>query len=105
MSEPCIVRVEPLGVEVEVVEGQTVMWAARQQGYKWPTACAGKGICTLCHVTISEGQDHAVAPEAWEIEKLKSVGLHPPTQRLACQLRVDGRVTVVKRGVRELPPR
>ena len=105
MSEAFVVRVEPLGVNLHLGPHQTVMGAAREGGYRWPTACQGKGICTLCHVSVEAGLENAVPPERWEIEKLRSVGLDPAVRRLACQLKVHGDLTVTKRGVQLLATR
>jgi ferredoxin len=93
------VLVEPSGARVAIEPGQTLMAAARQQGYRWPTACNGRGICTLCYVTIRSGHAHAVPPQPAEAERLAGIGLDPARQRLACHLEVDGDLTVVKRGV------
>jgi phenol hydroxylase P5 protein len=53
--------IEPLGVTIEVAEGQTVLDAALRQGIYIPHAC-GHGLCGTCKVQVCEGEvDHGHA--------------------------------------------
>ncbi len=45
----------PSGLDGEVVEGTTVLEAARQLGVDLDTVCGGRGICGRCQVTPSVG--------------------------------------------------
>lgn len=56
------VLIEPLGVTVEVEEGQTILDAALRQGVYLPHAC-GHGLCGTCKVDILEG-DIEIGDEA-----------------------------------------
>ncbi|WP_428542788.1 NADH:ubiquinone reductase (Na(+)-transporting) subunit F [Profundibacter sp.] len=49
------VTVEPLGVTIEVEEGQTLLDAALREGVYLPHAC-GHGLCATCKVDILEGE-------------------------------------------------
>lgn len=49
------VTIEPLGVTVEVEEGQTLLDAALREGVYLPHAC-GHGLCATCKVDILEGE-------------------------------------------------
>lgn len=52
------VTIEPLGVEVEVEEGQTILDASLRAGVYLPHACC-HGLCATCKVTVLEGEvDH-----------------------------------------------
>lgn len=52
---------EPLGVSVDVDDGQTVLDAALRQGVHIPHAC-GHGLCGTCKVQVIEGVvDHGAA--------------------------------------------
>ena len=42
-----VVVVLPLGLELELAQGETVMAAATQAGYAWPTDCGGNADCGL----------------------------------------------------------
>ncbi len=100
---PCTVRVEPAGVEIEVMDDESVMHAAERQGYRWPTVCHGQAVCTTCFFEVLEGGEHLAPPERLERAALAQSPATPtagPEVRLACQARVTGPVTVRKRGVR-----
>lgn len=47
--------IEPLGVTIEVGEGQTLLDAALRHGIYLPHAC-GHGLCGTCKVQISDGE-------------------------------------------------
>ena len=53
--------IEPLGVEIEVEDGQTLLDAALRQGVYIPHAC-GHGLCGTCKVQVTDGEvDHGAA--------------------------------------------
>lgn len=95
------VTVLPVGVTVEVRDGEAVMAAARRQGLWWPTVCGGYAQCGTCWVLVEEGTAHC--SEMGEAEKARlALGMkaNGTRARLACQLRVGGPVTVTRRSVR-----
>lgn len=47
--------IEPLGAEVEIEEGQTILDAALRAGIYLPHACC-HGLCATCKVTIVDGE-------------------------------------------------
>lgn len=101
------VTVQPSGIELEADAGQTVFEAARAAGYRWPTVCEGQGSCHMCFMQVLEGIDNLDAVQSWEaegLEELGNVGTAGERTRLACQARVRGDVTVLKRGVRLAKP-
>jgi phenol hydroxylase P5 protein len=52
------VTIEPLGVEVEVEEGQTILDASLRAGIYLPHACC-HGLCATCKVIVVDGEvDH-----------------------------------------------
>lgn len=95
------VTVLPLGLELEVEPGQTVMAAAHAAGYTWPTECEQAAECGLCVSIVREGAENCgPVPEDEEATLLRTVGVVSPERRLACRLTVTGPVTLTKRGVR-----
>ena len=99
------VRVEPLGVEIEVHAGETLIEAAWRLGYHWPTSCYGQAQCTLCNVAVVAGDEHLSeigeeeANALWDL--LSGRGTRDVSRRrLACRAEVSGPVTVEKPGVR-----
>lgn len=99
------VRVEPVGAELTIPAGGTVFAAARRAGYRWPTSCDGDGDCTLCWMEVVDGAEHLTGPTDIEVRWVRHFAgarLLKGPARLACQARVEGPVTVRKRGV--VPP-
>jgi ferredoxin len=98
------VRVEPLGAQLEVLEGETVMQAAERLGYRWHTVCHGQALCTLCAVDVADGPGAFEPPRPRELAGLQLFA--GPTfyegkyMRLACQARPIAHTVVTKRGVR-----
>lgn len=97
------VRIEPLGVDVRVSEGETVMGAAQRYGLRWPTVCEGLGECLVCRLEILEGPSGNPPLTGRERDAFTSGRLSEGKQgtvRLACQLRPAADMTVFKAGVR-----
>jgi ferredoxin len=95
-----IVHVLPLGLDLEVVAGETVMTAAHTAGYTWPTECEAAASCGLCVSIIREGLANCGPVPDDERETLeRTMGMFDESRRLACRLTVTGPVTLTKRGV------
>ena len=94
------VRLMPLDIDIEVLEGETLMAAARRIALHWPSVCDGQGNCTACYVKIEEGMGNAGAAHPQELERLHFAGRRDPSYRLACQLRASGPMRVSKSGVK-----
>lgn len=97
------VRVEPLGVVIEVEAGESLMAAAERAGYTWPTICKGNAQCNRCVVRVLDGG--GLEPySAVELAGLRAVRWRGREEdhgeRLACQLRAVGPAVVEQRGVR-----
>ncbi len=97
------VRVLPGEIVLEAEDGQTIMEAAHEAGYYWPTTCGGQGICTTCACTVEEGTANLEPMGRSEhktlAEERGEAALRSGRLRLACQARLRGDVTVVKRGL------
>jgi ferredoxin, 2Fe-2S len=99
-------RVEPVGCEIEVRRGETLIQAAWRAGYNWPTLCYGVGRCTACQCEVLNGL-HLLS-ERTEAEMQLLHDLHrrvrraadPRRIRLACQVKIIGDVIVRKPGVK-----
>jgi ferredoxin len=95
-----IVSVQPLGIELDVAPGQTVMAAAAAAGYGWPTVCESNASCGTCVSIVEEGAENCSPMPADEEETLTRTLVPLDGQRrLACRLTVTGPVTLKKRGV------
>jgi 2Fe-2S ferredoxin len=94
------VTVLPLGLELQVIDGQSVMSAAHEAGYVWPTECEAAASCGLCVSIVREGAENCGPMPDEERETLeRTMGMVDPSRRLACRLTVTGPVTLTKRGV------
>jgi 2Fe-2S ferredoxin len=95
------VRVRPVDAIVEVAAGETLMGAARRQGWFWPTVCGGDCECGTCWVVVEEGAEYGSAMEEAERATLaKGIKANEPRARLACQIRVSGPMVVTRRSVK-----
>jgi ferredoxin, 2Fe-2S len=103
------VHVEPLGADIELLDGEALAVAAWRLGYRWPTTCWGQAQCMLCRVEVVGGEDATVPATPDELEACRvnlPSSARRPGVRLACQLRVTGEgVTVRKIGVGPPPSR
>jgi ferredoxin len=95
------VRVLPADAVVEVAAGESLMAAARRQGWFWPTVCNGNCDCGTCWVVVEVGAEHCSAMEVAERATLaKGMKANESRARLACQVKVLGPVVVTRRSVR-----
>jgi ferredoxin, 2Fe-2S len=98
-----VVRVEPSGIELELLPGEAVAVGAWRLGYSWPTSCWGQAECMLCRTEVVDGDEHVLPPNDDELEALRLLlprSARRPGVRLGCRLVVtaDG-VTVMKKGL------
>ena len=76
----------------DVDQGQRLVLAIEQAGVDIGHRCGGYARCTTCRVRFEEGEPETMTRA--EYEKLQDRGLYGEV-RLACQLVVDGDMTVV----------
>ena len=95
-----VVRVQPSGVDIEVLPGETLIEAAWREGYFWPTNCFGQAQCMVCRVRVVEGAENLSEMGTEEANALRMNGLGDLVGgRLACLLEVHGPAIVEKEGV------
>jgi len=85
------VRFHPSGRVVRVALDTTLINATREAGLPIGSSCDGRGACGWCRVTLLEGETSA--PEARELALLDKIHARPD-ERIACQARVLGPVTI-----------
>ncbi|MFD2115971.1 2Fe-2S iron-sulfur cluster-binding protein [Paenibacillus yanchengensis] len=85
----------PSGRKVKVKQGTSVLMAARQAGVLISTRCGGNAACFLCKVQLLPNNE--VMPMN-EVERRKLGNPETAKFRLACQVKVTGKVEV------EVPP-
>jgi 2Fe-2S ferredoxin len=88
---------------VEVQDfSKTVLQHVQQQGIDWMHACGGKGRCTTCIFTILAGADK-LEPKTAAEEKYENLGALLTNERLACQARINGDITIAVPEASQLP--
>lgn len=81
--------IEPLGVEVEIEDGQTILDAALRAGIYLPHACC-HGLCATCKITIVDGEvEHGEASTFALMDFERDEG-----KALACCATVEGDVVI-----------
>lgn len=71
--------------------GTTLLQAARDAGRPLGSSCGGRGACGWCRVTVLAGE--VSPPDAAERALLQKIGAGP-AERVACQARALGPVTI-----------
>jgi len=95
-----LVHVDPIGIDLEVAPGESVMAAARSAGFIWPTVCEASASCGTCVSVVQDGLDNCGEMPDDERETLtRTLVPLDGLRRLACRLTVTGPVSLKKRGV------
>lgn len=68
----------------------------------WMHSCGGKGRCTTCKVIVIEGHEHFSQVTPAE-SRYRAIGALRSTERLSCQVRVLGDVTIAVPEESKLP--
>lgn len=87
------VKVRLGGVEGEVPPGTTILQACRQLGVDLEHCCGGEATCGTCRVVIRDGGRRLSRIEPKEGGALQAFQ-ETPDDRLGCQARIYGPVTV-----------
>ena len=98
-------RVEPVGCEITVRRGESLIKAAWRAGYSWPTLCYGMARCTACQCEVLDGVHLLSERTEAEMQLLRDLQRRvrrtgPRRIRLACQVEICGDVIVRKPGVK-----
>lgn len=101
-----LITVLPRNYSFEGSPEKSIMSAAREAGFRWPTICGGNADCGVCFIRLADEDVDALSPMT-EVEKagLEMVlprfpQLAPGVLRLACQARPYRPVRMHKLGVK-----
>lgn len=88
---------------IEITDySQSLLRHFQEHGIDWMYACGGKGRCTTCRLIIAEGEAN-VQPLTEAEQKYYRQGALLDQERLACQTRISGDVTVIVPKENQLP--
>lgn len=93
MSKKFKVTLKPSGEVIEIGENKSLLSALREQDVYIKSSCDGHATCTDCVVKIVSGEDYISPPPFSELKLLGNV-FHITKERLACQVMLDGDVTI-----------
>jgi len=104
-SPPVVARVtvEPLGVTIEVRDGEDLLEAAQRLNYRWPNVCNGQAECATCRLKMISAVPEQAPPNQLEQAAIRRYAFSADS-RLACQLHPLGDLRVFKAGVRVVDP-
>jgi len=83
----------PSGQVLEINENLNVLDRLREEEIYVRSSCGGTGSCSDCMIKVLSGDDNLSAPPFEEIQLLGNV-FHLTKERLACQLKISGDVTI-----------
>ena len=72
---------------------QTVLNIIHENQIDWMHACGAKGRCTTCKIIVLDGEA-ALSPITAPEDKFAKLGRLKANERLACQTRLQGDITV-----------
>jgi adenylate cyclase len=75
---------------IDAPEGETILKIALDNGIPMESACGGNGFCTTCLCNVQEGMNN-LSPRN---DREENMGVTDGPERLGCQAKVQGDVTV-----------
>jgi ferredoxin len=79
--------------QVEIDHDQDLLTALRDQGVYVKSGCGGHASCNDCLIKVKDGSENLNAPSFEEMQLLGNV-FHITKERLACQTKIEGPVTI-----------
>lgn len=87
------VKFVPIGKEVELERGETILNAARANNIPLGSSCGGDCICGWCRVEVIEGVENLSTLDDCESKIRLRIGLKP-NERIACAAKVLGDIVI-----------
>jgi len=87
------VILKPSGEVIEIDDSKNLLEALREKGVYIKSSCGGVASCSDCIVKILSGEDNLEPPPFEEIKFLGNV-FHITKERLACQTKINGNITI-----------
>jgi ferredoxin len=90
------VKLDPINQEVSIQTNDNLLSALLKNELKVLKECGGRGMCSTCHVYITQGMDSLSPLNRREQRTLEVITTAGKYSRLACQARVMGTGVVVE---------
>lgn len=87
------VTLNPSGKVVEVEENKPLLESLVKAGVYIKSSCGGVGNCSDCMVKVTEGKDYLNSLSFEETQLLGNV-FHITKERLSCQVKISGDITL-----------
>ena len=87
------ITINPLGKEIETHGDKSLLQVLQAEGVYVKSSCGGHASCSDCILKIVEGKDYVNEPSFEETALLGNV-FHITKERLACQCKIVGDVTI-----------
>jgi len=94
MPDDCLVIFSPAGRRGRFAAGKTVRDAALALGVDLDSVCGGVGLCGRCQIDVDSSQAQRLSPWNEVEERYHTRRPMRPGRRLACQVVIEGDVTV-----------
>ncbi len=94
-----IVKLNPINQETLIQTNDNILCALLKEDLQVMEECGGRGMCSTCHVYVTEGMESLSPLNRREKRTLEVITSCKTNSRLACQARVIGDGVVI-----ELPP-
>ncbi len=95
--------IQNLGKSLDVKDlSKTILQHVHKSHIDWMHACGGKGRCTTCKVIVLDGESNLTPRTNAEL-RYKKQGLISNHERLACQTKILGDITVSVPEESQLP--
>ena len=88
-----ILNISGSTVSIEVDQDTDLLTALREEGQYVKSSCGGHASCTDCLIKVVDGIENLNAPSFEETQMLGNV-FHITKERLACQTKIEGPVTI-----------
>ncbi len=87
------VHLKPQETSIQIDGDTSLLKALREEGIYIKSSCGGYATCSDCLVKVVDGLDNINSPSFEETQMIGNV-FHITKERLACQVKVTGEVTI-----------
>lgn len=90
------IKLDPLGTETAIKTNDNLLSGLLKNELNVSQECGGRGMCSTCHVYVTEGMESLSPLNRREKRTLEVITTCKANSRLACQARVIGEGVVVQ---------